>query len=81
MLVSTIHRVSDPSAFWGGQLDLPAGTELVVVMPSDDGTRGVCVFRSDSVDTVRSIVDGATAAVSTNEFYAVNETNAQGLPS
>jgi hypothetical protein len=72
--------VSDPAAFWGGQLDLPAGTELVVVMPSDDGTRGVCVFRSDSLDTVRNLVDGATAAVSSNEFYAVNEGNAQGLP-
>lgn len=80
MLVSTIHTVSDPTAFWGGKLDLPAGTELVVVMPSDDGTRGVCVFKSDSVDTVRTLVDGATAAVSSNEFYAINETNAQGLP-
>ena len=81
MLVSAIHNVSDPKAFWGGQLDLPAGTELVVVMPSHDGTKGVCVFRSDSLDTVRDIVDGATAAVSKNEFYAVNEGNALGLPS
>jgi hypothetical protein len=80
MLVSAIHQVSDPEAFWSGQLDLPAGTELVVVMPSDDGARGVCVFRSDSLETVRSIVDGATAAVSKNEFYAVNEANALGLP-
>lgn len=81
MLVSTIHTVSDPQAFWGGKLDLPEGTELIVVMPSDDGTRGVCVFRSDSVDTVRTVVDGATSTVSRNEFYAINSDNAQGLPS
>lgn len=81
MLVSTIHAVSDPAAFWGGKLDLPEGTELVIVMPSADGKRGVCVFESDSVDTVRNIVDGATSTVSKNEFFAVNEGNAQGLPS
>jgi hypothetical protein len=80
MLVSTIHKVSDPAAFWAGKLDLPSGTELIVVMPSADGTRGVCVFKSDSVDTVRNVVDGATAKISKNEFYAINEGNAQGLP-
>ena len=41
MYVSTIHKVSDPAAFWSGKLDLPKGTELVVVMPSADGRRGV----------------------------------------
>jgi hypothetical protein len=28
---------------------------------------------------VRDLVDGATAAVSKNEFFALNEANAQGL--
>jgi hypothetical protein len=80
MHVISIHSVSDPEAFWGGQLDLPKGTELQVVAPSADGKRGVCVFESDSVDTVKNLVDGATAAISKNEFYALNEKNAQGLP-
>ena len=80
MYVSAIHSISDPKTFWGGKLDLPAGTELVVVVPSDDGKRGVCIFKSDSVDTVRSLVDGATAKIATNEFYAINDGNALGLP-
>jgi hypothetical protein len=80
MYVVAIHSISNPDAFWGGQLDLPEGTELPVVVPSSDGTRGVCVFKSDSVDTVRNLVDGATGAISANEFHAVNEGNAQGLP-
>ena len=42
--------------------------------------RGVCVFTSDSVDTVRNIVDGATAPISKNQFYAINDANALGLP-
>jgi hypothetical protein len=80
MYVIAMHSISDPEAFWGGQLDLPEGTELPFVAPSSDGTRGVCVFKSESVDTVRNLVDGATAAISSNEFYAVNEGSAQGLP-
>jgi hypothetical protein len=80
MYIFTIHSVSDPQAFWSGQLNLPEGTELPMVAPSADGTRGVCVFKSDSLDTVRDIVDSATAAVSRNEFYAINEGGALGLP-
>ena len=80
MKVFAIHSVSNPDAFWSGKLDLPEGTELQVVVPSDDGTRGVCIFKSDSISTVRNLVDGATGAISTNEYYAINEHNAQGLP-
>ncbi len=40
----------------------------------------MCVFRSDSLETVRKVVDGATSAVSRNEFYAINEGDALGLP-
>jgi len=80
MYVISVHAVADPKAFWGGQLDLPEGTELPIVVPSSDGTRGVCIFKSDSVDTVRKLVDGATSKISRNEFFAINENNALGLP-
>ena len=80
MYVFTIHDVADPAAFWAGQLDLPEGTELPIVVPSSDGSRGICVFKSDSLDTVKRVVDGATSLVSRNEFYAINEDNAVGLP-
>ena len=80
MYVAAIHEISNPEAFWGGQLDLPQGTALRVAVPSADGTRGVCLFTSDSVDTVRNIVDGATAPISKNEFFAINDANALGLP-
>lgn len=80
MYVFTIHTISDPQAFWSGQLDLPEGTELPMAVPSADGARGVCLFKSDSVETVRKVVDSATSAVSRNEFYAINEGGALGLP-
>ena len=80
MYVISVHKVAEPAAFWSGKLDLPRGTELPIVMPSADGTRGVCIFKSDSVDTVRNLVEGAAGAISTNEYYAINESSAQGLP-
>lgn len=80
MYVISIHEVSDPEKFWSGKLDLPQGTELSIVAPSSDGTRGVCVFKSDSLDTVRNLVEGAAGAVSTNEYFPINEGNALGLP-
>ena len=80
MYVMSIHEVSDPAAFWSGQLNLPVGTELPLVVPSTDGGHGVCIFKSDSVDTVRHVVDGATGQISKTEYYAINEGSAQGLP-
>jgi hypothetical protein len=38
------------------------------------------VFKSDSVDTVRNLVEGATREISNNEYHVINEGNAQGLP-
>jgi hypothetical protein len=80
MYVISIHSVSDPDAFWSGQLDLPEGTELPIVAPSSDGTRGICVFKSDSVNTVKNLVEGATGAISSNEYHAIDEGKAHGLP-
>lgn len=80
MLVFAIHEVSEPELFWSGQLDLPRGTELRAAIPSQDGSRGVCIFKSDSVDTVRNVVDGATGKISKNEFHPINEANLHGLP-
>lgn len=59
---------------------MPEETELPIVAPSSDGSRGVCVLKSDSVDTMRNLVDGTTSAVSRNEFFGINEGNALGLP-
>jgi hypothetical protein len=80
MYVMTIHSISDPDAFWSGALDLPEGTEQPIAWPSSDGRRGVCVFKSDSVNTVKNLVDGATGKISKNEFYAINAGGALGLP-
>jgi hypothetical protein len=81
MYVIAVHSISDPEAFWGGELDLPDGTTLPGVYPSPDGTQAVCVWESDSVGTVRDVVEGAAGQISSNEYFEVNADNAQGLPS
>ncbi len=81
MYVVAIHEVSDPEQFWGGQLEMPEGTSLPTVAPNADGTRAVCIWESDSVDTVKQLVEVAAGRISSNEYFAVNAENAQGLPS
>jgi hypothetical protein len=81
--IVAIHEISDPQTFWGaaeGMKNLPEGTTLHSAIPNEDGTRAVCVWESESVDTVRDFVDGNVGEVSKNEFFAVNEKNAVGLP-
>jgi hypothetical protein len=82
MHVIAIHDISDPDAFWGeaSQLEMPDGVELPTVAPSPDGKRAICIWKADSVDTVRDLVDGASEGIASNEFFAVNDENAQGLP-
>lgn len=80
MHVVAIHSIADPERFWGGELDLPEGTKLPTVLPNGDGTRAICVWESDSVDTVRDLVEGAAGAISSNEYFAVDEAKAQGVP-
>jgi hypothetical protein len=80
MHVIVIHSISDPDAFWGIQLDLPAGTINPTVAPNNDGTRAVCIWETDSVETVRNLIEGAAGQISSNEYFAVDDGKAQGMP-
>jgi len=82
MYVIAIHDITDPEQFWAkaNEVNIPDGTELPTVAPNGDGTRAICVWKSDSVDTVRDIVEGSAGDISNNEYFAVSEDNAQGLP-
>jgi len=84
MYVVAIHAIDDPKTFWDAAqvvlAELPEGTTLQSAIPNEDGSRAVCLWESDSVDTVRGIVEGAAGHVSTNEYFDVNAQNAIGLP-
>jgi hypothetical protein len=81
-----IHDVSDPERFWGGVAEgiggMPQGVALHATYPSQDGSKAVCLWEADSVDTVRQIVEGAAGDSSRNEFFEVDpqHAGARGVP-
>jgi hypothetical protein len=84
MHVIAIHTISDPQKFWStaeqAEGEMPQGTSLHSAIPNRDGSRAVCVWESDSVDTVRDFVDRLVGDVSENEFFEADAQNARGLP-
>ena len=82
MYAIAIHAISDPETFWAAAADLqpPEGTTLHSAIPNADGSRAVCVWESDSLDTVRDFVESNAGEISKNEYFEVNEQNAMGLP-
>jgi hypothetical protein len=77
-----IHTISDPEKFWAGaqDMEIPSGLTLHSVVGNQDGTKAVCVWEADSVDSIRNFVDPATEGISTNEYFQANEQNSMGLP-
>jgi hypothetical protein len=83
MYVTAIHSIQDPEQFWSrteSVENLPEGVTLHSVFPNDDGSRAVCLWEAGSQEDVEKVVEDAVGDVSSNEFYAVNAENAQGLP-
>jgi hypothetical protein len=77
-----IHTISDPEEWWAGAQDMevPTGLTLHSVVGNQDGTKAVCVWEADSVDSIRNFVDPATQGISTNEYFQANEQYSMGLP-
>ena len=82
MYVAVIHDIRDPEKFWAAADSsvLPQDVALHNVLPNTNGTRCVCVWQADSVETVTDLVDSTVGEWSSNEFFEVGE-NARGLPS
>jgi hypothetical protein len=79
--IAAIHSISNPEKFWDAAqtTSIPEGVTLHSTYPNADGTRAVCLWEADSLEDVRTLVDGAVGDSSDNEFYEVGA-NAQGLP-
>ena len=84
MYVAAIHKISDPEKFWSSAdpNGVPSDISLHSSYPNEDGTRAVCLWEGESVESIRSLVDGMAGDSATNEFFEVNEQHAgtQGLP-
>ena len=84
MYIVVEHQISDPGAFWSAAAaaapHLPAGVSLHQTLPNAEGTRAVCLWEADSVDTVRNLIEPLAGTLSRNEYFAVDIGKAQGLP-
>ena len=82
MYAIAIHTISDPEKFWAAvqELEVPSDLTLHSVVGSQDGTKAVCTWEADSVDSIRNFVDPASQGMATNEYFEANEQYSMGLP-
>ena len=79
MYVVVQHKINDPEKFWslGG---FPEPIKVRASYQDQTGTKAVCLFESPSLDSLRDVLEGATSAISHNEYFEVATEKAMGLP-
>jgi hypothetical protein len=84
MFIVIQHQISNPEKFWGlakeATSTLPGGLKLHYTLPNADGSKAVCVWEANELNTVKELVDGLVGQFSKNEYFAVEAKNAMGLP-
>jgi hypothetical protein len=82
MFIVAKHTITDPERVRAitSAAVLPAGLTLHQAFPNVAGTEQICLWEAESVDAVRDFVDPALAGVSSNTYFAVEESAAMGLP-
>ncbi len=84
MFIVAKHTIHDPEKFWQAVQDsmprIPDSAKPHAVLPNKDGNEAVCLWESDSIDTVKNYIESEAGDVSTNEFYEVESSKALGLP-
>lgn len=83
MYVIIQHSINAPKKFWEivkGVTKVPEGMKLHSTLPSGDGRKAVCIWQAPSLTSVKNFVEPAVGALSSNEYFEVNEKNAMGLP-
>lgn len=89
MNVAILHTITDADQ-WNQKVQeimatieqgqLPAGLQVQMFLPGVDGQKAVCLWEADSVDSLKSFLDGAIGTAARNDYIAVNAGAAMGLP-
>jgi len=84
MYVSVNHTIKDPASFQtrGQQLreGWPEGFAPLQFLPSVTGLRATCLWEGTSVEAVQQYIDGCLGDASEQEYFAIAEEHAFGLP-
>ena len=83
MYIMVQHTISEPATFWNAAdpTKFPPQVKLHHTFPTPDGTRAVCIWEADSIDTVRNFLEPVVGRVSRNEYLAVENRDGLGRPS
>jgi hypothetical protein len=79
--IVAIHDISDPDRFWNAAAAStpPPDIALHATYPRSDGSRAVCLWEADSVETVRNLVESTMGDASRNEFFEADPQHAGAL--
>jgi hypothetical protein len=85
MNVVVQHRITDPDTFFSMDAEEvagggPPGVQGKQFFPSQDRSTAVCLWETDSIDTLRNYLDPALADVAENTYFEVDTELAVGLP-
>lgn len=84
MYVSVHHTIKDPASFQRRRRRLrdgwPEGPVPLQFLPDGQGQRAVCLWETVSVYALREYVDGCLGDASEQEYFAVGDEYAFGLP-
>ena len=85
MHVVVQHRITDSEKFFSANAEEVAGGGPLGVrgrqfFPSQDRSVAVCLWETPSIDALRDYLDPATAGMSANTYFEVDEERAMGLP-
>jgi hypothetical protein len=83
MFIAIEHEIHDPDAFrrcTEQVFPLPEDLRVHHFLPADDLSRAACLYEAPSVEHLRSYLDCALGAASTQRYFPVAEAHAIGLP-
>ena len=84
MFVAVQHTIYDPEKFWGkaGEMlpNLPGNVKLHQCFPNKSGSRGICIWESESVQAIQTYLDGQVGSVSSNDYFEVENKDSVALP-
>jgi hypothetical protein len=75
-------RIQKGFGKWHGRRSLKIflSASRYTTFPNATGTRAVCRWEADTVDSVRDLIDSTVGHYSKNEYFEINADNAMGLP-
>jgi hypothetical protein len=79
------HRIKDPEQFFAGDPDQvanggPPGVQGRQFFVSQDKSAAFCLWEADSVESLRSYMDGLTGDSADNSYFEVDAEISMGLP-